>query len=419
MKKIISVILSISVLSATVLSGCAEQFWQSVKNGSANGGNVSSEEETLADGEVEFYHHDNPELNDIDDGKVISTSKLSAGEIDAIIKNADAVIAQYPDFSGTVLLSSEDQIIFEKSYGKTGKENEKNCNDTFYQIGSVTKQFTGTAVLMLEREGLLSTSDTLDMYFPEESKKYDWIKTITLEYLLQMTCGMGDYMQIIEGDIEILDGYLKAANKSEDDAKQYIVDTIFESGITTEPGKVYTYSNSAYYLLGLIVEQLSGLTYREYLQKNFFDMADMKDTYFVGDGKDCQTGYSFAEEKYICEKNDKYLAAEGDYPYLFSAGSVVSTVEDVNKWLDVVVSDKIFTQEDRKKVEKSLMLYNYGWNTSDNMWHHSGRTYLYSSQVFADYHTDAKLVILSNLAFYQDLNQLALGIYLPLVSASK
>ena len=150
-----------------------------------------------------------------------------------------------------------------------------------------------------------------------------------------------------------------------------------------------------------------------------FDMAGMKDTYFVGDGMDYQIGYSFAQEKYVCEKNDKYLAAEGDYHYLFSAGSVVSTAEDVNKWLDVVVSDELFTASDRKKIEKSLMLYNYGWNTSDNMWHHSGRTYLYSSQVFADYHTDTKMVILTNIAFYDNLNQISLAMYLPLVSAAK
>lgn len=417
MKKLLSALLTLSILSTGMLSGCMEQldFITKTSNGADQ---TSSEEEVLDEGEVEFHHEENPEVEVVEQN-VPSTSRLTQSEIDAIIKNADDVLAQYPDFSGTVLMSSGNQIIYEKSYGKTGKGKDKNKNDTYYQIGSVTKQFTGTAILLLEREGKIKTSDTLDKYFPDDYKNYEWIKSITIEQLLQMTAGMGDYMQIIEGDQEILDGYLKAAKKSEHDAQRYIVKTIFDTGISTEPGKVYTYSNSAYYLLGLIIEQLSGMTYREYLQTNFFDMAGMTNTYFVGDGKDCQTGYSFAEEKYICEKNDKYLAAEGDYPYLYSAGSVVSTVEDVNKWLDVVVSNKLFTTEDRKKIEKSLMLYNYGWNTSDNLWHHSGRTYLYSSQVFADYHTDTKLVILSNIAFYDNLNQISLAMYLPLVSAAK
>lgn len=415
MKKLLSVILSVSILSAAVLSGCMEQFIVKETGSSENESVVS--EDTLEEGEVEYYHEENPETTEADEN-VPSTSKLTQSEINAIVKNADDVLAQYPDFSGTVLLSSGNQIIYEKSFGKTGEGKDKNENDTFYQIGSVTKQFTGTAIFLLEREGKLSTSDTIDKYFPEY-KKYDWTKSVTVAHLLQMSEGMTDYMELIEGNQELLDGYLKAAKKSDEEAQKFIVKTIFDAGITTTPGTVYRYSNSAYYLLGLIIEQLSGMTYRDYLQKNFFDMAGMKDTYFVGDGKDCQIGYSFAEDKFICEKTDKYLAAEGDYPYLFSAGSVVSTVEDVNKWLNVVVSDELFTDADRRKIEKSLMLYNYGWNTSDNMWHHSGRTYLYSSQVYADYHTDTKMVILTNIAFYDTLNQISLSVYMPLMSAAK
>ncbi len=410
MKKILSVILSASVLSSFLMSGCLNRFVE-------NTAKESSESDVFEEGEVEFVHEFNPVIEDDPDNDAPSTCCLSQAQIDSLIKNADDVIAQYPDFSGTVLMASGNKIIYEKSFGKTGKGNEENCNSTFYQIGSVTKQFTGTAILLLEREGKLKTSDTIDIYFPEYD--YDFLKTITVSHLLEMSAGMGDYMQLIEGNQELLDGYLKAVKKSEEDAKKFIVDTIFSDGISTTPGTVYIYSNSAYYLLGLIVEQLSGMSYREYLQENFFDKANMTDTYFVGDGKDNQTGYSFAQERYVSDTEDKYLKAEGDYPYLFSAGSVVSTAEDVNKWLNFVASDEIFMPSDRKKVEKSLMLYNYGWNTSDNLWHHSGRTYAYSSQVYVDYHTDTKLVMLTNIAFYENLNQIALGIYLPLVSASK
>ena len=409
MKKLVSLILSVSVMSSVTLSGCMDSFI--VKTTADD----STSQITNDDGEVEFVHEYNPRQND--EEEEFSTSPLSQSEIDTLAENADTVLAQYPDFSGTVLITSGNRTVYEKSFGKTGKGNAENENDTCYQIGSVTKQFTGTAILMLEKEGKLKTSDTLEVYFPEY--KQDWVKTITLSHLLQMSCGMGDYMDIIEGDEKLLNNYVKAAAKSEDAAKKFIVDTIFSEGVTTEPGKVYAYSNSAYYLLGIIVENLTGMSYRDYLKENFFEPYGLTDTYFVGDGKDYQTGYSYAQEKYICEKNDKFLAAEGDYPYLFSAGSVVSTAEDVNKWLDVVVSDRIFTPEDRKKVETSLMLYNYGWNTSDNLWHHSGRTYLYSSQVYADYHTDTKMVILTNIAFYDSLNQIALGVYLPVVSAVK
>ena len=270
---------------------------------------------------------------------------------------------------------------------------------------------------MLEKEGKLNVNDTLDKYFPEYDAEF--LKQVTISQLLQMTAGLGDYMTTIEGTQEILDNYLKAASKGEAEAKKFIVDIIMNDGLVTDPGKVYTYSNSAYYLLGVIIEQLSGMSYRDYLQTYFFDYANMTNTFFVGEGKDNQTGYSGAMLKYVSDNDDKYLKAEGDYPYLFSAGSVVSTVEDVDKWMRVVASDDIFTLADRKKVENALWCYNYGWNTGDNLWHHSGRTYCYSSQVYSDYKTDTHLVILTNVAFYENLNELSYKIYLPLVNAVK
>ena len=403
-----------ALLASAVFSGCSTQLPGFIVKNNAETSDTDSS--ALDDGEVYFQFSGNPETDEeVSDEP--STCPLDDANIQSITKNTNEVIAQYSDFSGTVLLSSGNRIIYEQSFGKTGVKNTENENGTIYQIGSVTKQFTGTAVMQLVNEGKLSTSDTIDKYFPDY--KYDFMDKITVEHLLEMTAGMGDYMQLIENNEETVKEYVKAANKSDDDAKKFIVDTIFEGGIFTDPGTTYEYSNSSYYLLGIIIEQLSGMSYRDYLQKNFFDRAGMKNTYFAGDGKDACTGYSPAQEKYVCDKDTKELKAEGDYPYLFSAGSVVSNVEDVNKWLTLVTSDEIFSADDRKTIEKSLMHYNYGWNTADDLWHHSGRTYAYSSQVYADYKTDTRMVILTNVAFYGDLNEIGIKVYLPLVNAAK
>lgn len=409
MKKIVSALLVCSIAVISVLGGCTMPIQKISQE-------TSEPEEDLTDGEVYFRFTENPEEEpeEVDEP---STCPLSKETIESLSKNVDDVIAQYSDFSGTVLLSSGNRVIYEKSFGKTGVKNGVNENDTLYQIGSVTKQFTGTAIMQLAKEGKLSTSDTIDKYFP--GYDYDFMKTITVQHLLEMSAGMGDYMELIEGDEAKLKAYMNAAKKSDEDAKKFIVDTIFEGGIFTDPGTTYNYSNSAYYLLGMMIEQLSGMSYRDYLQTNFFDRAGMKNTYFVGDGKDCCTGYSLAELKYISDKDSKELTAEGGYPYLFSAGSVVSDVEDVNKWLSLVTGDDIFTPEDRKTIEKALLFYNYGWNTSDGLWHHSGRTYAYSSQVYADYKTDTRMVILTNVAFFSDLNEISVKVYLPLVDAAK
>ena len=418
MKRIAAIMLSGSILIMSVLSGCADFIVKNIGEDADTVSNKAEQNDDLTDGEVYFQFTENPEITEEEpNSNEPSTCPLAQGKIEELAKNADDIIAQYPDFSGTVLLSSGNRIIYEKSYGKTGVKNNVNENDTLYQIGSVTKQFTGTAIMQLVKEGKLNTSDTIDKYFP--GYNYDYMKTITVKHLLEMSSGMGDYMELIEGDQVKLRAYIRAANRSEDEAKKFIVDTIFEGGIFTNPGETYAYSNSAYYLLGMIIEQLSGMSYRDYLQQNFFDKAGMKNTYFVGDGKDCCTGYSLNELKYVSDKDSKELTAEGSYPYLFSAGSVVSNVEDVNKWLSLVTSDEIFSADDRKTIEKSLLFYNYGWNTSDNLWHHSGRTYAYSAQVYADYHTDTKMVILTNVAFYSELNEISLKLYLPLVDAVK
>lgn len=403
MKKFLSILLTTVICSSMLCSGCVVEN----NNESVPSELITDVETSYNDGEVEFVHSQNPSIVESNEP---SDCPLSQAEINKVIENAESVL-EANNYSGTALIAVGNTIIFEKSYGKIdGRGSGDNTNSTFYQIGSVTKQFTGTAILMLEKQGRIKTSDTLDKYFDGD----DYLKKITIAQLLEMTAGMGDYMQTIEGDEELLKKYAEAAKKSDDDAKKFIVDVILSEGIYTDPGKVYSYSNSSFYLLGIIIEKVTGMEYRDFLQQYFFDTAGMTDTYFVGDGRDNQTGYSPAQEKYISDKDDKYLTAEGDYPYLYSAGSVVSTAEDVNKWLDTLLSGNLIGESDFKKIEKSLYEYNYGWFTSYDCLYHSGRTYAYSSQIFMDRKTGVKVILLTNISFYDNLKDMAKSIFDPL-----
>ncbi len=143
-------------------------------------------------------------------------------------------------------------------------------------------------------------------------------------------------------------------------------------------------------------------------------MVGMNDTYFVGDGKDSQTGYSYSSGTYVSDTDSEELAAEGGYAYLFSAGGIVSTAEDINDWLDAVIDCKVITESDCDKIEGADYYYNYGWNTSDNCWHHSGRTYAYSSQIYLDRENDVKVVLLTNVQFFNNLSTIAWQIYQPI-----
>lgn len=407
MKKAVSLIIAATICAVSVLGGCNDFIADTPSESS-----TATESYALESGEVEFTHSANPVITEEDEP---SNCPLSQSQIDSVVQNARSTI-EASEFSGTALVSVGNTILFEESYGNTdGIGKNQNTNDTYYQIGSLTKQFTGAAILLLEKEGKVNHNDTLDKYF----SGYDYLKDIKISYLLEMTAGFSDYMTTIEGDEKLLDKYVAAAKKSDEEAQKFIVNTILQEGIVTNPGEVYIYSNSSYYLLGMIIEQVTGMSYRDYLQKTFFDPYGMKDTYFVGDGKDNQTGYSFAEEKYVSDKDDKYVKAEGDYPYLFSAGCVVSTAEDINKWLDVVLSEELLAETDYRKIENSISYYNYGWNTSDNCWHHGGRTYAYSSQIFVDRKTDVKVVLLSNISFYENISTIAFQIFQPTNNVTK
>ena len=95
------------------------------------------------------------------------------------------------EFWGTILVVQEDNIIHRKAYGKADAEhNVKNKISTPFYLCSLTKQFTGAAIMVLEAEGKLDVSDTLDKYFPE----YDKCKNITVSALLSMTAGTGDFL---------------------------------------------------------------------------------------------------------------------------------------------------------------------------------------------------------------------------------
>ena len=156
MKKIMAIVLACAVFSAA-FCGCVSPIQKIIKDSEP----VSDSDE-LEDGEVYFQFSEDPEIEDQGYDNMSdepSTCPLSQSSIDSIVKNAEDAIAQYPDFSGTILLSSGNRIIFEKSYGKTGVKNNENENSTIYQIGSVTKQFTGTAIMQLIKEGKINTAE--------------------------------------------------------------------------------------------------------------------------------------------------------------------------------------------------------------------------------------------------------------------
>lgn len=255
--------------------------------------------------------------------------------------NTSERISQYldeegEDFQGTVLVAKGDDILFEQSYGWADKKNKrKNDANSQYQIGSITKSFTAAAILMLEEKGQLKTSDTLDKYFPEFPRG----KEITIHQLLTHTSGIYNYTS-------------SKFNQKKEVTPEEIVRWFEDEQLDFDPGKKFSYSNSNYILLGLIVEKVSGMSYEQFLEENIFKPAQLDmTTSDRGEAKHLAVGYKGS-------KKDTYI--DNSIPY--AAGMLISTVGDLEKYIKAIHDGTLLKEESQKKLfttEKND--YAYGW----------------------------------------------------------
>ncbi|MBP5581775.1 MAG: beta-lactamase family protein, partial [Ruminococcus sp.] len=185
--------------------------------------------------------------------------------------------ARSTDIKGTYLLANDDEIIFIGGINSVDTSGNKVDAYTTYEIGSVTKTFTATAVLQLCEQGKLSLDDTLDKFFPE----YVYGKDITIYQLLHMKSGIrreffDDTHGLVEGDTnnEAFEEWKKFYSDGYTDEE--LLAELFAAEPAFEPGKQHSYSNAGYTLLAMIIEQVTGESYAEYIQKNIFDVCGME-----------------------------------------------------------------------------------------------------------------------------------------------
>ena len=192
----------------------------------------------------------------------ISTEEIKTHIENAIKKNK---------FEGIVYLTKNGSVVYESATGKDEKENDLTVGSNMY-IGSLSKQFCATAIMMLKEQGKLSVDDTLDKYFPE----YQYGEKITIKNLLTMRSGIVNttpettFLNDISDEITV----------------KTITDCIFKQPLNFEPDTSFEYSNSNYFLLACIVEQVSGQNYYDFLRKNIFEPLEMTNTGFVSEVKD-------------------------------------------------------------------------------------------------------------------------------------
>jgi CubicO group peptidase (beta-lactamase class C family) len=272
---------------------------------------------------------------------------LAASKAESI----DALVRRYNElrqFNGTVLVADASGVIHKKGYGYANFEWQiPNAPDVRFRLGSITKQFTSMVIMQLVAEGKIKLDDRITKHLPDYRKETG--DRVTIENLLNHTSGIPSYTG--------LPGFF--ANESRDPYTPADFVRKFASGdLEFEPGLKWAYNNSGYFILGAIIEKVTGKSYADALQERIFDPLGMK-----------ASGYDLAAPL-IPKRASGYQLAGGKYvnaPYLdmtipYAAGSLYSTVEDLYLWDRALYTEKLLKDDLKKQMfTPGLQDYAFGW----------------------------------------------------------
>jgi CubicO group peptidase (beta-lactamase class C family) len=259
-----------------------------------------------------------------------------------------------------VLVMKDGETLLRKGYGLADVEQGIEIEpDMVFRIGSVTKQFTAAAILLLEEAGKLSVQDDLRKHLPDYPTRG---RVITIEHLLTHTSGIRSYTDMPSF----------GENIRKDLAVDEVIALFKDEPLAFEPGEKYAYNNSGYFLLGAIIEKASGKSYEAFLQEKIFEPLLMSQTHYGSATRIIPKraqGYEVVNEGF---QNAEYLSMT--IPY--AAGSLLSTVDDLAKWDRALRKPGFLSRESLEKWWKPFHLtngesihYGYGWGISDYQGH--------------------------------------------------
>ena len=301
-------------------------------------------------------------------------------------------------YRGTVYVKIGNALEYIGTNGFSDKDKHtKNSTDTCFRIASLTKQFTAVAVMQLVEDGKISLDDTIDKYFPS----YKYGKKITVKNLLTMTSGIKDYINK-DGNTDTeaytesqIDFKVSKKNSAKENKKE-IMDWIFDQKLNFEPDEKYMYSNSAYFLLGDIIEQVSKTSYESYVEKNILKPTGMMNTGFESTDK-LAVGYQ-----------DIYDNAWTLYPGVgYSATGLISNVPDLLKWIDALCTNKLISEGTFDEMTTPYKgNYGYGFVVSkdNDIISHTGKIDKYNAAISFTKDENQIFIALSNYSNSSPIN---------------
>ncbi len=262
---------------------------------------------------------------------------------------------QYGILNGSVLIAEKGNVVYKKAFGFADMEwNVPNEIGTKYNVASVTKQFVAMLVLQQMEKGTLRLDGKISDYLHDYPKANG--NKITIHYLLNHTSGIPNYT-----DLPSFDGVI---SRTAYPSPQAMLSVFSDSTLQFEPGLKYSYNNSAYFLLGIILEKTSGKKFEDLLHEDILEPLHMKNT-----GLDDQ--YTLLPKRalgYTRGILTNTHAGIWDRSSLYTAGGIYSTVEDLFLWDQALYTDKLLKDEYRKLLFTpsitidSVTSYGYGWS---------------------------------------------------------
>jgi CubicO group peptidase (beta-lactamase class C family) len=281
---------------------------------------------------------------------LFASSSLIAGAASSDDR-IDALLTRYHElglFNGSALVADQGQVILKKGYGLANMEWAiPNTPDTKFRLGSLTKQFTATLILQLVERGQIDLAAPVTRYLSDYPPKSG--DRITIHQLLNHTSGIVGYTEIPSWSATRRDpftpsGFLAQFSK---------LDLLFQ------PGEKFSYSNSGYFLLGVILEKVTGQSYETLLRDRIFTPAGMKDSGYDS----TQPLLSKRAAGYDKRFDGSYVnTAYLDMTQPYAAGSLYSTVEDLYRWDQALLTEKILSAKSKERMfTPGLSDYGYGW----------------------------------------------------------
>lgn len=313
--------------------------------------------------------------------------------MDAIVQEAVA----RKHFTGAVLVMQRGKLLHARGYGPASA-NRANTFDTKFHVGSITKEFTATAILQLAEKGILKLDGPIDTYLPAKYRSAKW-QAITVRNLLSHTSGIPDYA-VTRDYYRVVKGFCPP------DTVDGMLEEAMGKDLEFAPGSKYAYSNLGYTLLGVIIENQSHTTYPDYIQRHILEPLGMTSSriHIVGraPANNEAEGLRWSDEQHRQVPDDVIIL-----PSTAPDGGLITTLGDFARWARIFTDGKLpvlgadsFRQMSTPHIHIGnggpLDSMGYGLFVGDRLIGHGGLVVGFSSQFVFDRDTGTLIAVFSN-----------------------